>query len=72
MPSLLVAKLWPLVSEHEAAMDSRMQNADCRMIEVNACVAGERMPPPGWTTTDPNVEAASPLQLSRREEGRCH
>ena len=37
-------------------------------MEVNAYVAAKRMPPPGWTKPDPNVQAASPLQLRRRGE----
>ena len=50
---------------------------ECKVLiaessEVNACVAANRMPPPGWTKRDPNVKAASPLQLSRREESTYH
>lgn len=41
-------------------------------LEVNACVVGKRMPPPGWTKADPNVKAASPLQLSRHGESTYH
>ena len=60
------------MSGHETAKDSSMQDADCRIIKVNACVAGKRMPPPGWTKADPKVKSAFPLQLSRRDESAYH